>query len=139
MYRRLRAVAAEELAALTLAHPFRGLEGANGEWDFDVPMLPGDHVTDEAGTGFVHTAPSHGDDDYRWARSHGLPMTYNVWRTAATAPTCRFSAARRSSARWQGRPGQCQRHQAAGRGGRAVGQGQASAIPTRIPGGPRRR
>ena len=28
---------------------------ANG--NFDVPMLPGDHVTDDAGTGFVHTAP----------------------------------------------------------------------------------
>jgi isoleucyl-tRNA synthetase len=75
---RLRSVSAEELAALTLAHPFRGLEGANGEWDFDVPMLPGDHVTDDAGTGFVHTAPSHGDDDYQIGLKHGLPMTYNV-------------------------------------------------------------
>ncbi len=75
---RLRTVSAEELAALTLAHPFRGVEGATGEWDFDVPMLPGDHVTDEAGTGFVHTAPSHGDDDYQIGLKHGLPMTYNV-------------------------------------------------------------
>jgi isoleucyl-tRNA synthetase len=64
--------------SMTLAHPFRGLEGANGEWDFDVPMLPGDHVTDDAGTGFVHTAPSHGDDDYQIGLKHGLPMTYNV-------------------------------------------------------------
>lgn len=75
---RLRDVPANDLAALTLAHPFRGVEGANGEWDFDVPMLPGDHVTDEAGTGFVHTAPSHGDDDYQIGMRHGLPMTYNV-------------------------------------------------------------
>jgi len=75
---RLRDVSADELAALTLAHPFRGVEGANGEWDFDVPMLPGDHVTDDAGTGFVHTAPSHGDDDYQIGLKHGLPMTYNV-------------------------------------------------------------
>ncbi|PZX38035.1 isoleucyl-tRNA synthetase [Roseinatronobacter thiooxidans] len=75
---RLRTVSADELAALTLAHPFRGVDGANGEWDFDVPMLPGDHVTDEAGTGFVHTAPSHGDDDYQIGLKHGLPMTYNV-------------------------------------------------------------
>ena len=29
-----------------------------------MPLLPGDHVTDDAGTGFVHTAPSHGADDY---------------------------------------------------------------------------
>ncbi|MFN3973010.1 MAG: isoleucine--tRNA ligase [Gemmobacter sp.] len=78
MYRRLRDVAGEELAGLTLAHPFRGIEGGAGEWDFDVPMLPGDHVTDEAGTGFVHTAPSHGDDDYILGQKFGLPMTYNV-------------------------------------------------------------
>ncbi|MGL4279350.1 MAG: isoleucine--tRNA ligase, partial [Albidovulum sp.] len=63
---------------LTLAHPFRGAEGGNGEWDYDVPMLPGDHVTDDAGTGFVHTAPSHGDDDYQLGLKFGLPMTYNV-------------------------------------------------------------
>jgi isoleucyl-tRNA synthetase len=62
----------------TLAHPFRGIEGGNGEWDYDVPMLPGDHVTDDAGTGFVHTAPSHGDDDYQLGVKFGLPMTYNV-------------------------------------------------------------
>jgi isoleucyl-tRNA synthetase len=61
-----------------LAHPFRGIEGGNGEWDYDVPMLPGDHVTDDAGTGFVHTAPSHGDDDYQLGQKFGLPMTYNV-------------------------------------------------------------
>ena len=78
MYRRLRDVAAGELALLTCAHPLRGAEGANGEWDFDVPMLPGDHVTDDAGTGFVHTAPSHGDDDFEIGRKHGLPMTYNI-------------------------------------------------------------
>ncbi|MCQ0970076.1 isoleucine--tRNA ligase [Paracoccus sp. TK19116] len=77
-FERLRDVSAEELGALTLAHPFRGVDGANGEWDYDVPMLPGDHVTDEAGTGFVHTAPSHGDDDYQLGLKHGLKMTYNV-------------------------------------------------------------
>jgi isoleucyl-tRNA synthetase len=33
-------------------------------YDFAVPLLDGDHVTDDAGTGFVHTAPSHGADDY---------------------------------------------------------------------------
>ena len=78
MTTRLRDVSADELAALILAHPFRGVDGANGEWDFDVPMLPGDHVTDDAGTGFVHTAPSHGDDDYQIGLKFGLPMTYNV-------------------------------------------------------------
>jgi isoleucyl-tRNA synthetase len=33
-------------------------------YGFDVPLLAGDHVTDDAGTGFVHTAPGHGADDY---------------------------------------------------------------------------
>ncbi len=78
VHKRLRDVLAEELAALTLAHPYRGIEGGNGEWDYDVPMLPGDHVTEDAGTGFVHTAPSHGDDDYQLGLKFGLPMTYNV-------------------------------------------------------------
>ncbi|MCV0395358.1 MAG: isoleucine--tRNA ligase [Rhizobiaceae bacterium] len=60
-FRRLRTVEAEELASLTLAHPLKGLEGG---YDFAVPMLEGDHVTDEAGTGFVHTAPGHGREDF---------------------------------------------------------------------------
>ena len=78
MWRRIQAVSAEELEALTCSHPLRGADGASGEWDFDVPLLPGAHVTDDAGTGFVHTAPSHGEDDYEIGRRHDLPMTYNV-------------------------------------------------------------
>ena len=77
-FEKQRTVTADELSGLVLAHPFRGLDGASGEWDYDVPMLPGDHVTDDAGTGFVHTAPSHGDDDYILGVKHGLKMTYNV-------------------------------------------------------------
>ncbi|HEY7382636.1 MAG TPA: isoleucine--tRNA ligase [Beijerinckiaceae bacterium] len=46
------------------AHPFRGVSGGNGYWDFDVPVLQADYVTDDTGTGFVHTAPGHGADDY---------------------------------------------------------------------------
>ncbi len=77
-FTRLADVTAAELDGVILSHPFRGIAGANGEWDFDVPLLPGDHVTDDAGTGFVHTAPSHGDDDYQLGQKYGLPMTYNV-------------------------------------------------------------
>ncbi len=40
-------------------HPLHG-QG----YDFDVPVLAGDFVTTDAGTGFVHIAPSHGEDDY---------------------------------------------------------------------------
>jgi len=71
-----------DLETFTLAHPYRGLvEGDvddGNNWNFPVPLLPGDHVTDDAGTGFVHTAPSHGDDDYQMGLKFGLPMTYNV-------------------------------------------------------------
>lgn len=52
------------------AHPFRGLDGADGYWDYPVPMLPADYVTDDAGTGFVHTAPGHGADDYNTYVKH---------------------------------------------------------------------
>ncbi|RJG45695.1 isoleucine--tRNA ligase [Mesorhizobium sp. DCY119] len=58
---RLRSVSAEELGSLTLSHPFKGLGGG---YEFAVPMLAGDHVTDDAGTGFVHTAPGHGREDF---------------------------------------------------------------------------
>ena len=77
-FNRLRDVSTAELEGITLSHPFRGVEDGAGEWDFDVPLLPGDHVTDDVGTGFVHTAPSHGDDDYQLALRYGIPMTYNV-------------------------------------------------------------
>ncbi|WP_312527957.1 isoleucine--tRNA ligase [Paracoccus sp. (in: a-proteobacteria)] len=77
-FNRLGDVAAADLEGLLLAHPYRGIENGQGEWDFDVPLLPGDHVTEEAGTGFVHTAPSHGDDDYQLGVKYRLPMTYNV-------------------------------------------------------------
>ncbi|NNF23232.1 MAG: isoleucine--tRNA ligase [Rhodobacteraceae bacterium] len=78
MVRRIGDVSAADLEGLVCAHPLRATDGGAGEWDFDVPLLPGDHVTDDAGTGFVHTAPSHGDDDYQIGLKHGLPMTYNV-------------------------------------------------------------
>eukprot|EP01035_Chromulina_nebulosa_P048993 gene48993-66513_t len=52
-------VPGEQLSGLTAAHPLRG----HG-YDFDVPLLDGDHVTDDAGTGFVHTAPGHGREDF---------------------------------------------------------------------------
>ncbi|MBX9907719.1 MAG: isoleucine--tRNA ligase [Beijerinckiaceae bacterium] len=52
-------VPADAFAGIIAAHPLRG-QG----YDFDVPLLDGDHVTDEAGTGFVHTAPGHGREDF---------------------------------------------------------------------------
>ncbi|WP_068108973.1 isoleucine--tRNA ligase [Tropicimonas marinistellae] len=85
-FERLRDVTAGQLDLMVCAHPFRGITGGEGEWDYDVPLLPGDHVTDEAGTGFVHTAPSHGADDYILGVKHGLPMTYNVLEDGTFRP-----------------------------------------------------
>jgi isoleucyl-tRNA synthetase len=58
-FKRLADVSARELASMTTAHPLKDLG-----YDFAVPLLAGDHVTDDAGTGFVHTAPSHGREDF---------------------------------------------------------------------------
>src|ERR1700750_982827 len=58
-FKKLRTVPAHALANLTAAHPLRG----HG-YDFVVPLLAGEHVTDDAGTGFVHTAPGHGREDF---------------------------------------------------------------------------
>lgn len=44
-----------DLELMRFQHPFMG---------FDVPIVLGEHVTLEAGTGAVHTAPGHGPDDY---------------------------------------------------------------------------
>ena len=59
MLSRVRTVSAEELKSLVAAHPLR-----NHGYGFDVPVLPGAHVTADTGTGFVHTAPGHGEDDF---------------------------------------------------------------------------
>ncbi|MCW4115284.1 isoleucine--tRNA ligase [Aurantimonas sp. MSK8Z-1] len=60
-FRRMQDVSAEVLAELICGHPLRGVGGG---YDFPVPLIAGEHVTDEAGTGFVHTAPSHGVEDF---------------------------------------------------------------------------
>jgi isoleucyl-tRNA synthetase len=58
-YDKIADVPADDLALLGCRHPLRG-KG----YDFVVPLLPGDHVTDDTGTGFVHTAPGHGREDF---------------------------------------------------------------------------
>jgi isoleucyl-tRNA synthetase len=55
-------------SGLVARHPLADLDPGYG---FDVPLLPGDHVTDDAGTGFVHTAPGHGQEDYQLWLAHG--------------------------------------------------------------------
>jgi isoleucyl-tRNA synthetase len=52
------------LEGLLLQHPF---------YDRGIPIICGDHVTLEAGTGLVHTAPAHGLDDYFVGQKYNLP------------------------------------------------------------------
>ncbi|WP_027487240.1 isoleucine--tRNA ligase [Allorhizobium undicola] len=59
--KRLRGVSADELSPVICDHPLKGLAGGYG---FQVPLMDSDHVNDDAGTGFVHTAPGHGREDF---------------------------------------------------------------------------
>jgi isoleucyl-tRNA synthetase len=60
-FEKVSAVPPADLAALAGAHPLKGFAGG---YAFAVPLLAGDHVSDDAGTGFVHTAPGHGREDF---------------------------------------------------------------------------
>ena len=54
-----------DLEHLRVKHPFN---------DYDVPLILGEHVTTEAGTGAVHTAPGHGQEDFEIGRVYDLPV-----------------------------------------------------------------
>ncbi|GGC67333.1 isoleucine--tRNA ligase [Chelatococcus reniformis] len=58
-FARIADVTPDMLAGLAARHPLAGRG-----YDFGVPLLPADYVTADTGTGFVHTAPGHGADDY---------------------------------------------------------------------------
>ena len=63
-----RRVEAIDCQGMVCEHPLHALDA---HYEFPVPLLQGDHVTDDAGTGFVHTAPGHGADDYLVWLAHG--------------------------------------------------------------------
>ncbi|WP_220481178.1 isoleucine--tRNA ligase [Marilutibacter penaei] len=58
------------LERMLLAHPFYA--------DRDIPLIVGDHVSAEDGTGAVHTAPGHGQEDYAASRPYGLLDKYGA-------------------------------------------------------------
>jgi isoleucyl-tRNA synthetase len=60
-YEKVGEVSADVMDAIECTHPLAGLDGG---YTFKVPLLDGDHVTDDTGTGFVHTAPGHGREDF---------------------------------------------------------------------------
>jgi isoleucyl-tRNA synthetase len=70
-FTKLRDVPAADLEGLTAAHPLAHLG-----YDFPVPLLPGDHVTNDAGTGFVHTAPGHGREDFELWMDHRSTLEF---------------------------------------------------------------
>ncbi len=58
------------LEGLLFAHPFYDTR--------DIPVLLGDHVSAEDGTGAVHTAPGHGQEDYVVSKQYGLLDKYTA-------------------------------------------------------------
>jgi isoleucyl-tRNA synthetase len=73
-----RVLKGAELAGAQAWHPLHGWADAKGGYGFSVPLLEGDFVTTEAGTGFVHIAPGHGEDDFNLGRAHDLPIPETV-------------------------------------------------------------
>ena len=70
-YEKVRDIPAHTMGSIACAHPLKGLAGG---YNFTVPVIPGDHVTDDTGTGFVHTAPSHGREDFDVWMAHAREL-----------------------------------------------------------------
>ncbi|MDH5544161.1 MAG: isoleucine--tRNA ligase [Gammaproteobacteria bacterium] len=73
----------EALEGLKLQHPF---------YNKEVPVILGDHVTTDAGTGAVHTAPAHGQDDYVVGSRYKLPVENPVGADGKFLPGTEFFA-----------------------------------------------
>ncbi|MGD9509958.1 MAG: isoleucine--tRNA ligase [Geminicoccaceae bacterium] len=71
----LREIAGSQLKLQQAYHPLRGFGGG---YDFDVPLLAADFVTTDQGTGLVHIAPSHGEDDFELGARNGLDVPDTV-------------------------------------------------------------
>ncbi|KII77431.1 isoleucine--tRNA ligase [Vibrio renipiscarius] len=66
-----------DLELLQFNHPF---------YDFTVPAILGDHVTTESGTGVVHTAPGHGQEDFVVGQKYGLEVANPVGSNGVYLP-----------------------------------------------------
>ncbi len=69
----LKRLGGTDPANLVCAHPFRGRG-----YEFDVPVLPGEHVTADTGTGFVHNAPGHGEEDFDLGQKFKLEIPRTI-------------------------------------------------------------
>jgi isoleucyl-tRNA synthetase len=75
-YTKVQDVPPNVLAEIVCDHP---LKQFNSGYNFPVPLLEGDHVSDDAGTGFVHTAPGHGRDDFDvWTSAKNWLIEKNI-------------------------------------------------------------
>ncbi|MFZ3326543.1 MAG: isoleucine--tRNA ligase [Methylocella sp.] len=75
-FERLRSVSPMEIDGIRCAHP---LAATIPGYDFVVPLFSGEHVTGDTGTGFVHTAPSHGRDDFEiWMAHSSALLALNI-------------------------------------------------------------
>jgi len=63
------------LAGTIVRHPMHQLGGFFAK---PRPMLPGDFVTTDSGTGLVHMAPDHGEDDFLLCKAHGIEPVFAV-------------------------------------------------------------
>ncbi len=70
-----RTFTGKDLAGAVVRHPMHGLGGFFAK---PRPMLPGDFVTTDAGTGLVHMAPDHGEDDFLLCKAHGIDPVFAV-------------------------------------------------------------
>lgn len=70
-----------DLAGMVCRHPLHG----HG-YDFSVPLIAAEHVTTETGTGFVHTAPEHGPEDFNIARRYDIEIPALVQGNGRFAP-----------------------------------------------------
>ena len=114
----------QALEGLRLEHPF---------YEREVPVILGDHVTLDAGTGAVHTAPGHGADDYEMGRRYGLPIDNPVGNDGRF---CRGHAALRGTLGVRCEP-EDRRDACASAGGSSISRRITTA--TRIAGGTSRR
>jgi isoleucyl-tRNA synthetase len=71
----LRSFKGAELEGQKFRHP---LFSQDPGYAFEVPLMLGDFVTTEAGTGIVHMSPGHGEDDFFLCRAHGIAVPDTV-------------------------------------------------------------
>ncbi len=71
----IRRVSGSELAGAVARHPMHHLGGFYGK---PRPLLPGDFVTTDAGTGLVHMSPDHGEDDFLLCKAHAIDPVFAV-------------------------------------------------------------